>query len=560
MCGIWATLFENGGLKKSELIYYNKFRELKPRGPETTKYETIYDDDGSPVEIMLGFHRLAIMGPDHAGDQPFKITTSVEVEGKVKTRTITTVCNGEIYNFQKLIKKHSLPVHSHTDCEVIPYLYEKLGMKKMCRALDGVFAILVLDKIEGQPVKVIAARDPFGVRPLFYGFDSDKHTFTFSSEIKGMTGICSKIIPFPPGKYYVQSKNKFYDYCPDLKEFEPMSGDVAPAREEVLATIREKFTKAVHKRIHADRPLGCLLSGGLDSSIVAAIAAKYLQDHEQPPLKTFSIGLKGGTDEIWAKKVAEHIGSDHTCVTITTKDALNAIRKTIEVTETYDITTIRASTWQYLLGKYITENTDIKVVLNGDGSDEVMQGYKYFHNQPSSEDGFKEAVRLVGDIYLFDVLRVDRAISGNGLEARVPFLDKDFVKYFLSLPVEMQSPSDSIEKHLFRSAFDETELLPKDVLWRSKEAFSDGCSSQENSWHTLIQKHVKKKKVEKPAKCTHLYNRLVPQTREALYFRQIFGEIFGEEYNEVLPYYWLPRWCGDIQDPSARVLDVYSSS
>jgi asparagine synthase (glutamine-hydrolysing) len=298
--------------------------------------------------------------------------------------------------------------------------------------------------------------------------------------------------------------------------------------------------------------LGCLLSGGLDSSIVSAITAK----HVKHVLHTFTIGLEGATDIKYAEMVSKHIKSIHQTFIVTIQDALDAIEEVIYTIESYDCTTVRASVWQYLLGKKIKENTDIKVLLTGEGSDELMSGYMYFHKAPDAYESHRENMRLLEDIHRFDGLRVDRAMSCHGLEVRIPFLDPEFVELYLSLPIDLRMASRGIEKQLFRDAFKDTDYLPHEVLYRRKEAFSDGTSSLEKSWFEILQEHIGGL-VSDEEFMNHKYGVEV-DSKEKYYYKKIFEKNFGEKCFGVIPYYWLPKWCGNVMEPSARVLDVYS--
>lgn len=294
----------------------------------------------------------------------------------------------------------------------------------------------------------------------------------------------------------------------------------------------------------------------MDSSICAAIAAHY----SDQPLHTFTIGMEGATDVPYAQMVADYIGSVHTSVVVDVDDALAVVAQTIYAIESYDITTVRASVWQYLLGKYIAAQTDIKVLICGELSDELMSGYKYFHKAPDAAAMHRENIRLVRDIHRYDGLRTDRTMAAHGLEVRLPFADVDFVDYILSLDPAYRMPQDGVEKYLFRKAFDSTGLLPSDVLWRSKEALSDGTSSQKDSWFSLLQDHIDtivsdEEFMEGKKRFVHC----PPLTKEAYYYRLLFDQYFGDKHSGVIPYFWLPKWCGDVTDPSARVLtDVYT--
>ena len=305
----------------------------------------------------------------------------------------------------------------------------------------------------------------------------------------------------------------------------------------------------------AEREIGCLLSGGLDSSLISALVNKY---YEGPKLNTFSIGLPGSIDLEYAQHVADHLGTKHHQIEVSEYDFLNAIETVIYNIESYDTTTVRASVGNYLVSKFISENSDCKVIFNGDGADEVCCGYVYLKNAPTPEALQKESEKLVEEIHYFDVLRSDRSISSNSLEARTPFLDKAFVKYYLSIPAELKTFDgvDRLEKYLLRKAFDGHGLLPDNVLWRRKCAFSDGVSSQKNSWHQIIKTFIDEKISDaefnrESVAITHCK----PMLKESYYYRKIFESHF-EKNEKLIPHFWMPNWTTVI-DPSARELQDY---
>ena len=305
----------------------------------------------------------------------------------------------------------------------------------------------------------------------------------------------------------------------------------------------------------AEREIGCLLSGGLDSSLISALVNKY---YEGPKLNTFTIGLPGSIDLEYAQTVADHLETNHHQIEVSESDFLNAIETVIYNIESYDTTTVRASVGNYLVSKYISENSDCKVIFNGDGADEACCGYVYLKNAPTADALQKESEKLVKEIHYFDVLRSDRSISSNGLEARTPFLDKAFVKYYLSIPAELKSFNgiNRLEKHLLRKAFESQNLLPDEVLWRRKCAFSDGVSAKKKSWHHIIQTFVDAKisddEFEQERK---KINHCMPILKESYYYRKVFESHFGG-HEELIPHFWMPNWT-DVIDPSARELDNY---
>jgi asparagine synthase (glutamine-hydrolysing) len=309
--------------------------------------------------------------------------------------------------------------------------------------------------------------------------------------------------------------------------------------------------------LHADRPLGALLSGGLDSSLVVGIAAKYLREIGGKKLRTFSIGMPGGTDGPYAMKVAEYCGTDHTHFELTTEDFLGAIEDVIKAIGTFDITTIRASVGQYLVSKKISEETDIKVLLIGDGSDELCSGYMYFHKAPNPEESHYENCRLLKEIGLYDVLRADRGIARHGLEARCPFLTFDFIDLYLKLDCRIRVPHEGVEKWLLRKSFEGANILPEEVRVRAKCAFSDGVSKKEKSWFEIIGERMAQGvfSEQELQAAMQSYLHVPPVSYESLFYRRTFEKHFGNTAH-IIPHFWLPKWCGEINEPSARVLDV----
>jgi asparagine synthase (glutamine-hydrolysing) len=566
MCGIWGLLSTEKQNYEEQTTKFNLFSTIKNRGPD----RTIFINNNN---YMMGFHRLSIMDLSSKGDQPFTHSSFIASEkGDIILRTTYMYCNGEIYNYLELRSKTNRSGYtysSNSDCEVIIALFLELGMEKTIKQLDGEFAFAIFDTFENKTngkttTNLYLGRDRFGIRPLFYTFE-EEHTFMFSSEMKGLNkekeiqvfqprtwmqvSSCDDKIQIKSTEYYNLENSLYIVFKPNV--------------EDVFQKIRDTFSKAVISRMMSEKEVGCLLSGGLDSSLVASIASAYLKTQGKV-LRTFSIGMKGSPDSYYASKVANHINSIHTNIEIPVDTWINSIEKVVEVSETYDITTIRATTGQYLISKWISENTDIKVLLIGDGSDELTGGYLYFHNCPNIEDLHAENIRLLENIHYFDVLRSDRGISSNGLEARVPFLDKNFVETYLSIDpclrmptVEPSKSNRKIEKWLLRKAFDTTGLLPSDVLWRKKEAFSDGVSSIEKSWFKIIQENVEGMYTDEQFN-TSLTTFPFPEklTKEGLWYYEIFTKLFGNQ-SQVCPYYWLPKWVGDTKDPSARTLQLY---
>lgn len=495
-------------------------------------------DDSRVIDVgqgILGFHRLSIMGLHPEGMQPFGLNGS------------WVVCNGEIYGFEKLKKELSkdYTFTSESDCEVLLPMYEKYGVGMFAK-LDAEFACILYD---GKQKKFIAARDPIGIRPLYYGYDGNG-TILFASEPKNLVGLTDKILPFPPGHYYCDGK--FVCYC-DIAAVDHVLPDDL---ETVCANIHDKLVAGVKKRLVADAKVGFLLSGGLDSSLVCAIAAQ----ESEKPIRTFAIGMsEDAIDLKYAKQVADYIHSDHTEVIISKEDVLAALEPVVALLGTFDITTIRASIGMYLVCKAIHEMTDIRVLLTGEISDELF-GYKYTDFAPSAKAFQEEAQKRIRELHMYDVLRADRCISVNSLEARVPFGDLDFVKYVMAIDPEMKLNKYGKGKYLLRHAFEKGDYLPHDILWREKAAFSDavGHSMVDYLKEYAETVYTREEFEEKRAKYTHAQ----PFTKESLLYREIFEKYYPGQSQMIMDF-WMPNksWEGcNVNDPSARVLANYGDS
>ena len=495
-------------------------------------------DDSRVIDVgqgILGFHRLSIMGLHPEGMQPFGLNGS------------WVVCNGEIYGFEKLKKELSkdYTFTSESDCEVLLPMYEKYGVGMFAK-LDAEFACILYD---GKQKKFIAARDPIGIRPLYYGYDGNG-TILFASEPKNLVGLTDKILPFPPGNYYCDGK--FVCYC-DIAAVDHVLPDDL---ETVCTNIHDKLVAGVKKRLVADAKVGFLLSGGLDSSLVCAIAAR----ESEKPIRTFAIGMsEDAIDLKYAKQVADYIHSDHTEVIISREDVLAALEPVVELLGTFDITTIRASIGMYLVCKAIHETTDIRVLLTGEISDELF-GYKYTDFAPSAKAFQEEAQKRIRELHMYDVLRADRCISVNSLEARVPFGDLDFVKYVMAIDPEMKLNKYGKGKYLLRHAFEKGDYLPHDILWREKAAFSDavGHSMVDYLKEYAETVYTQEEFEEKRAKYTHAQ----PFTKESLLYREIFEKYYPGQ-SQMIVDFWMPNksWEGcNVNDPSARVLANYGDS
>jgi len=545
MCGIWAYIlrYNSTFTDKSSNSTYADISRI--RGPDTT-------NEISSDSYHLVFHRLAINDLSHEGDQPFVFTDS-------NNYIYHIICNGEIYNYKDLIKQFNIKTKSKSDCEVLCYLFEKYWVTPsvIARLLDGEFAIVAMRTAPNGERSVIAIRDPFGVRPLYWAQVSNTKALVFSSMLGGICNIPhTKCDHFPPGHYIKVNMDMDSDaYAVPMVYYDtpPYKFDLLEefsTREQYYSYIRQSLINSVSKRIEStDRELGFFLSGGLDSSLVVGIATRIL-GLKKP--RTFSIGMVGSPDLAYALEVSEFLNTDHTVVNFTAQEAVDAIPTVIRILETYDITTIRASIPSYLLAKYISTHTTIRVIMNGDGSDEVACGYLYNYNAPDAQAGHDDALRLLKEIHKFDGLRCDRTIAGNGIEARVPFLDPEFVETYLSIPAKLRIPTeDRMEKFMLRNAFDSTytennvEILPKSVLFRRKEAFSNGVSAvssgedKKESMISAIQKWA-----------------FAQGSTEPLMYKAIFDDLFPN-HRHVLPHYWMPKWSGETNDPSATTLNIY---
>ena len=485
--------------------------------------------------LVLAFQRLSIMGVDERGMQPF------EYKG------MYSVTNGEIYGFRDMRRRMEAEGHvfrSESDCELVLHLYEKHGVD-MFAMLDAEYATVIHDGENG----FIAARDPIGIRPLFYGYDDDG-MIAFASEACLLTGLCRQVHPFPPGHYYKGGEFICYRDITAVGRYSYASLD------EVTGNIRDKLIRAVEKRLDSDTPVAFLLSGGLDSSLVCAIAAKILGKK----IRTFAIGMDvDAIDLKYAREVADFIGSDHTEVIITKEDVLKALPEVVAALGTYDITTIRASMGMYLVCKAIHEQTDVRVLLTGEISDELF-GYKYTDFAPSPAAFQEEAKKRVDELYMYDVLRADRCISAHSIEARVPFGDLDFVKYVMGVDPALKVNTYGKGKYLLRHAFEGDRLLPEDILWREKAAFSDAVG------HSLVddlKEYAESKYTDQEFRqLSSKYDFATPFTKESLLYRELF-EAYYPGQAKMVKDFWMPNrsWEGcDVDDPSARVLANYGAS
>ncbi|MCL1990409.1 MAG: asparagine synthase B [Defluviitaleaceae bacterium] len=531
MCGfIFLNNISSGGGKPHDLT--EVVNELTHRGPDDK--QLVLDNS----DYLYYFYRLSIMDLSTAGRQPFELNDK------------RLMCNGEIYNFKALrafLEEQAYTFVGNSDCEVLIPLFETVGIDAMVKMLDAEFAFVLVDE---QNNDVFAARDPFGIRPMFYGFTNETQQICFASEAKGLMNSCHSIQPFPPGHYYANGAFTSYH------DVGAVSLMIEAPIDEITTQIRTKLEAAVMKRLEADAPIGYLLSGGLDSSLVCAIAARA----SDVPIQTFAIGME--TDPIdlkYAKEVAAALGTNHTEVIMSKEDVLGALRDVIYHLETWDITTIRASIGMYLVAKHIRETTNLKVLLTGEVSDELF-GYKYTDFAPNAAAFQEEAAKRVREIYMYDVLRADRSLAAHSLEARVPFADLDFAQYVMSINPARKLNTYGKGKYLLRKAFAESDLLPESILLREKAAFSDAVG---HSMVDYLKAHAEETYSDDVfAERIKKYPENTPFTKESLLYREIF-EGFYPGYHHWIKDFWMPNkaWVGEaVNDPSARVLSNYGDS
>lgn len=586
MCGIFALL--NSSTQDYSVVN-NEFMKCQKRGPEFSKL------DNSNIEMMLGFHRLAINGLNEESNQPLVIDN------------VTLICNGEIYNYKELYSMMGITPITNSDCEVIIHLYIKYGIEQTLNMLDGVYAFVLYDnniynkddEYHEPENKIYVARDPFGIRPLYCLKNiNDNYNlfklFGFASELKCLEYFYNtntfhyRIEQFTPGTYSTfKIKNSLWELEKEnVKYFIPTFSHSWPIinltpnilEDKTFSLISYYLTAAVNKRcLTTERPIACLLSGGLDSSLIAALVNNYYKLNNLPnKLETYSIGLKDSEDLKYARIAANYLDTKHTEIVVTEQDMFDAIPEVIKNIESYDTTTVRASIGNYLLGKYISKHSDAKVIFNGDGSDELFGGYLYMNKCPDDIEFDKETRSLLRDIHLFDVQRSDKSISSHGLEPRTPFLDKNFVNFVLSIPPFFRNHNNSNhhnEKYILRQSFsisnfknwNNKQILPDEILWRKKEAFSDGVSSLGRSLYQILQEHIANK-INKEA--TELQLESIKNNQDKYYFKHeaniwteklYYKNIFNKEFpncEHILPYFWMPKYTNAI-DPSARTLTIY---
>jgi asparagine synthase (glutamine-hydrolysing) len=506
MCGIVCAFELKQTSKKLRPQLLKMAKLIRHRGPD---WSGIYSNN----KVIMAHERLAIVDPT-SGKQPLLS----------KDKNLVLAANGEIYNHLELRKQFEdyYQFQTKSDCEVILALYKKKGASFLDE-LNGIFGFALYDVANDS---YLIARDHMGIIPLYMGWDQDG-TFYVASELKALEGVCSKIELFPPGHYLDSKVGELKSwYQRDWMEY-----DLVKENETDIRVLRTALEEAVHRQLMSDVPYGVLLSGGLDSSITSAIAKKYAEKRIEsddkdaawwPQLHSFATGLENSPDLAAAQKVADHLGTIHHEIKFTIQEGIDAIRDVIYHLETYDITTIRASTPMYLMARAI-KAMGIKMVLSGEGADEIFGGYLYFHKAPSAKDFHEETVRKLDKLHMYDCLRANKSLAAWGIEGRVPFLDKAFMDVAMNInPKDKMINGERMEKWILRKAFE--DLLPKSVAWRQKEQFSDGVGY---SWIDTLKEMVEKEVTDKQLANAHFKFPIQPPTsKEDFYYRSIFSEHF----------------------------------
>ena len=509
MCGIVGIFDINGSSEQQRTKALEMSKRIRHRGPD---WSGIFVDE----HAIIAHERLAIVDPT-SGRQPLYS----------KDRNLVLGVNGEIYNYRELRKQleDKFEFQTHSDCEVILALYQEKGIDFL-EDLSGIFAFALYDCKKDC---YLIARDHIGVMPLYMGWDTDGQ-FYIASELKALEGVCKKIEEFLPG-HYLYSKDgvpkKWYNRS--WAEYENVKNNLSN-----IDVLRKALEDSVHRQLMSDVPYGVLLSGGLDSSVISAIAKKYASkrvesDNNQeawwPQLHSFAVGLIGSPDLVAARKVADHIGTVHHEIHFTVQEGLDAIRDVIYHLETYDVTTVRASTPMYLMSRVI-KSMGVKMVLSGEGADEIFGGYLYFHKAPNARAFHEETIRKLGKLHLYDCLRANKSLAAWGVEGRVPFLDKEFMDVAMTLnPEDKMAKDGKMEKWILRKAFE--DYLPASVVWRQKEQFSDGVGY---NWIDSLKAMVSEKVTEeqmKSAKFRFPIN--TPMSKEEYFYRSIFAEHFPSD-------------------------------
>jgi len=591
MCGIIAILQSTLSKKNVKELLLQSMRSIRHRGPDWNGTFINSQIDSSENYILtnaIGHERLTIVDPN-TGSQPLYNSD----------HTVVVSVNGEIYNHKRLREQnlHNYKFKTNSDCEVIPYLYEECG-SELVHYLDGVFAFVLLDTKTGS---FLAGRDPIGVNPLYYGYDI-YGAIWFASELKALEKNCSKYYTFPPGHIMTGTKTGDYNL---IKWYKPAWGNKFIKTDR--KTLRNSLINAVEKRLMTDVPFGVLLSGGLDSSLVASIATRLIRmRNSNSRIKTFSIGLENSPDLIKAKQVAEFLGTEHYSWIYTIEEGIDAIPDVIKHIESFDVTTVRASTPMYLLARRI-KAMGVKMVLSGEGADEIFGGYLYFHKAPNATEFFHETVRKINKLHSYDCLRANKSTMAWGVEARVPFLDKEFLDIAMNTDPELKMIKNSyssdkieqniasssttnnisynttdgatiyisdqgIEKYILRSAFDSTKnpFLPDDILWRQKEQFSDGVGYD---WIDGLKDYSNNHITDHEFKnAKHIFPKYTPRSKEEFLYRRIFETHYGSNSSiKTVPYEtsvacstaiaaeWDEKW-KNKEDPSGRSVNVHTDT
>jgi len=553
MCGIYSILNRSG---KSLESFQKDFEKIQHRGPDNSKLEYIGET------IIFGFHRLRINGIDEISDQPLYLSD------------VYLICNGEIYNKNELVLKYNFDMKTNSDCEVILHMYSRFGIEQTLNELDGEYAFCMYDQ---KKQLLIVSRDHIGIRPLFIGRDSSE-TIGFASEAKALVKSFNTVKQLEPGKYYVYNLNLECNAIPDRNSFSQSemslntdnenitkrwynydtmnlvsngkSGEIyrTYSRNQILSEIKYRLIKSVNDRTDlSERPVGCFLSGGLDSSLVTSIMSKRNKN-----VHCFSIGIEGSLDLIASEKVSKFLGlTNHHIVKVTVQEAISAIPYVIKSLESYDITTIRASTFQWMLSKYIKENTDITVLLSGEIPDESIPGYWAFSFCKTDDDFIQMSRNMIEELHEYDLLRTDRTTAAFGLEVRVPYAQKELMALFHNIPTEFRKfDQNTIEKLLLRDAFREGNWLPDSILNRKKHAFSDGVDGTgicfhkevENYANTIINKNEWDQRYD-------LYPVNTPVSKESFYYRKIFESLYPDRSN-LIRGFWMPK----IKDANGNLI------
>ena len=509
MCGIVCAFELKQTSKKLRPQLLKMAKLIRHRGPD---WSGIYSNN----KVIMAHERLAIVDPT-SGKQPLLS----------KDKNLVLAANGEIYNHLELRKQFEdyYQFQTKSDCEVILALYKQKGASFLDE-LNGIFGFALYDNANDT---YLIARDHMGIIPLYMGWDQDG-TFYVASELKALEGVCSKIELFPPGHYLDSKVGEIKSwYQRDWMEY-----DMVKENETDIKLLRTALEEAVHRQLMSDVPYGVLLSGGFDSSITSAIAKKYAEKRIEsddkdaawwPQLHSFATGLENSPDLVAAQKVADHLGTIHHEIKFTIQEGIDAIIDVINHLETYDVTTIRASTPMYLMARAI-KAMGIKMVLSGEGADEIFGGYLYFHKAPSAKEFHEETVRKLDKLHMYDCLRANKSLAAWGIEGRVPFLDKTFMDIAMNInPLDKMINGERMEKWILRKAFE--DLLPKSVAWRQKEQFSDGVGY---SWIDTLKKLVEKEVTDKQLANAHLKFPIKPPTsKEEFYYRSIFTEHFPSD-------------------------------